>query len=121
MLRALPALLEEQVKAIGHEFIRSSFTGFGPSSLDFELIFDVHDEDYDKVAAARTDIAIHLFEAMTAAGYDFAYPTQTTFTAAPDGTMILPYAEAGARSEEHTSELQSLMRTPYAVFCLTKK
>src|SRR3546814_6300178 len=25
------------------------------------------------------------------------------------------------RSEEHTSELQSLMRNPYAVFCLTKK
>src|SRR3546814_4746098 len=25
------------------------------------------------------------------------------------------------RSEEHTSELQSLMRTPYAVFCLNKK
>src|SRR3546814_10564140 len=28
--------------------------------------------------------------------------------------------EAG-RSEEHTSELQSLMRISYAVFCLTKK
>src|SRR3546814_9853013 len=27
----------------------------------------------------------------------------------------------GARSEEHTSELQSLMRISYAVFCLTKK
>src|SRR3546814_10576630 len=26
-----------------------------------------------------------------------------------------------ARSEEHTSELQSLMRIPYAVFCLNKK
>src|SRR3546814_7975740 len=26
-----------------------------------------------------------------------------------------------ARSEEHTSELQSLMRTAYAVFCLKKK
>src|SRR3546814_7544770 len=26
--------------------------------------------------------------------------------------------EANARSEEHTSELQSLMRTSYAVFCL---
>src|SRR3546814_8197140 len=26
-----------------------------------------------------------------------------------------------SRSEEHTSELQSLMRTSYAVFCLTKK
>src|SRR3546814_1901607 len=28
---------------------------------------------------------------------------------------------AQARSEEHTSELQSLMRISYAVFCLTKK
>src|SRR3546814_10070674 len=27
----------------------------------------------------------------------------------------------GMRSEEHTSELQSLMRTSYAVFCLKKK
>src|SRR3546814_8910196 len=30
-------------------------------------------------------------------------------------------ANAAARSEEHTSELQSLMRTSYAVFCLKKK
>src|SRR3546814_8609052 len=28
--------------------------------------------------------------------------------------------ERAARSEEHTSELQSLMRTSYAVFCLKK-
>src|SRR3546814_2414642 len=28
---------------------------------------------------------------------------------------------AQARSEEHTAELQSLMRTSYAVFCLKKK
>src|SRR3546814_8967139 len=30
-------------------------------------------------------------------------------------------APGGARSEEHTSELQSLMRISYAVFCLKKK
>src|SRR3546814_4287399 len=30
-------------------------------------------------------------------------------------------AEAKARSEEHTSELQSLMRISYAVFCLKKQ
>src|SRR3546814_3155753 len=30
-------------------------------------------------------------------------------------------AEARKRSEEHTSELQSLMRISYAVFCLKKK
>src|SRR3546814_3939301 len=30
-------------------------------------------------------------------------------------------AHVGERSEEHTSELQSLMRISYAVFCLKKK
>src|SRR3546814_3308801 len=30
-------------------------------------------------------------------------------------------ARGGVRSEEHTSELQSLMRISYAVFCLKKK
>src|SRR3546814_7549475 len=33
----------------------------------------------------------------------------------------LGLVEAIGRSEEHTSELQSLMRIPYAVFCLKKK
>src|SRR3546814_1012488 len=31
-----------------------------------------------------------------------------------------PFTAADARSEEHTSELQSLMRISYAVFCLKK-
>src|SRR3546814_2671928 len=35
------------------------------------------------------------------------------------GTVRLP--EQAERSEEHTSELQSLMRISYAVFCLKKK
>ena len=94
MLRELPALLEEQVTAAGHEFIRSSFVTFGPSSLDFELLFDVYSDDYEVVTAARTDVGIRLFAAMAKAGYEFAYPTQTTFTAAPDGTMIMPYSES---------------------------
>src|SRR3546814_7461861 len=32
-----------------------------------------------------------------------------------------PFRFCGFRSEEHTSELQSLMRISYAVFCLKKK
>src|SRR3546814_7324409 len=32
-----------------------------------------------------------------------------------------PQEHVGRRSEEHTSELQSLMRISYAVFCLKKK
>src|SRR3546814_2789235 len=34
---------------------------------------------------------------------------------------LLLLVERAARSEEHTSELQSLMRISYAVFCLKKK
>src|SRR3546814_10081738 len=35
--------------------------------------------------------------------------------------LLFQFAVASARSEEHTSELQSLMRISYAVFCLQKK
>src|SRR3546814_2533398 len=54
--------------------------------------------------------------------------------AAPDAAPLLhradrdrprrsrwPRTHAACRSEEHTSELQSLMRISYAVFCLKKK
>src|SRR3546814_7574453 len=33
-------------------------------------------------------------------------------------TRIRDFGRCAVRSEEHTSELQSLMRNPYAVFCL---
>src|SRR3546814_10027858 len=38
-------------------------------------------------------------------------------SAAAEASMV----DKAARSEEHTSELQSLMRISYAVFCLKKK
>src|SRR3546814_10308737 len=44
------------------------------------------------------------------AGYWLLTPLET-----PAFTLL------ATRSEEHTSELQSLMRNPYAVFCLTTK
>src|SRR3546814_7369729 len=37
------------------------------------------------------------------------------------GVRARPLGDRPARSEEHTSELQSLMRISYAVFCLKKK
>src|SRR3546814_1295113 len=41
--------------------------------------------------------------------------------AAPRGSANQAAPGRVPRSEEHTSELQSLMRTSYAVFCLKKK
>src|SRR3546814_1843763 len=37
------------------------------------------------------------------------------------GRFLAPLRRTPHRSEEHTSELQSLMRISYAVFCLKKK
>src|SRR3546814_8237444 len=49
--------------------------------------------------------------------YQLTLEPNTEFGARPP---VLPDDEL-ARSEEHTSELQSLMRISYAVFCLKKK
>src|SRR3546814_10685005 len=40
---------------------------------------------------------------------------------ASDGALEIAKRSRGTRSDEHTSELQSLMRISYAVFCLKKK
>src|SRR3546814_8818141 len=52
------------------------------------------------------------------------YPLGAFLFWQPPGKDISEYAQAALgpiKSEEHTSELQSLMRISYAVFCLNKK
>src|SRR3546814_7424965 len=66
-------------------------------------------------AGREDDDRVHLFLA----------PTDLTDTdvTCMEGRQILfvDPATVPGRSEEHTSELQSLMRNSYAVFCLKKK
>src|SRR3546814_5692311 len=59
-------------------------------------------------AARQADARYQVF---LKARNDFFYDVKSEIP----GTGLQP-----ARSEEHTSELQSLMRTSYAVFCLNK-
>src|SRR3546814_8699766 len=47
--------------------------------------------------------------------------TQQLAAALLDHVVLAVTEEGEVRSEEHTSELQSLMRISYAVFCLKKK
>ena len=61
------------------------------------MIFDVGTTDQNKVAGDRTAVAIAVLRSFAEHGLEFAYPTQTTFTAAPDGTLVMPYAAPGAR------------------------
>lgn len=74
-------------------FVRCGMTGFGASSLDYEIQFDVHSEVYDQVFAARSMVCIAILKAFNDADIEFAYPTQTSFTAAPDGTLVMPYSD----------------------------
>src|SRR3546814_8379843 len=48
-------------------------------------------------------------------------PTLSTAARATPDSRSRHSSQTGRRSEEHTSELQSLMRISYAVFCLKKK
>lgn len=89
---AVPGMLKEIVETAGHHFLRAGFIGFGASSLDFEVEFDVPGDDFEAFYAARHAIGITILQRFAEEGIAFAYPTQTTFTAAPDGTLVMPYA-----------------------------
>jgi small-conductance mechanosensitive channel len=88
----VPDILKEIVEANGCEFIRAGFTTFGPSSLDFQLVFDVNSDDVEEMFKARHVVGIAIVERFEREGIEFAYPTQTTYTASPDGTLVMPYA-----------------------------
>ncbi|MGS1016838.1 mechanosensitive ion channel family protein [Allosphingosinicella humi] len=95
---ALLARIPDMVRAIvdGHaraKTIRCGMIGFGASSLDFELQFDIRSADYEYVFATRSAVCMEILKAFTEAGIDFAYPTQTSFTAAPDGKLVMPYPD----------------------------
>jgi small-conductance mechanosensitive channel len=91
-LERVPQIARTAVESrSGCAFTRCPMMGFGPSSIDFELLYDSGSIDLDEVAADRTAIMLEIIRQFAAEGIDFAYPTQTTFTAAPDGTMIMPY------------------------------
>lgn len=97
-LEKVPSLAKAAVESRkGCTFVRCGVTGFGASSIDFELLFDSRTTDAGKLAADRTAVAVAILRSFAEHKLEFAYPTQTTFTAAPDGTMIMPYLEPARR------------------------
>ena len=46
-----------------------------------------------KVFDARHQVLVALLARFNKEGIEFAYPTTTNFTAAPDGAMVMPYPE----------------------------
>ncbi len=90
-LARIPAILTEIVEGEGGKVARAGFESFGASSLDFALQFDVPGDDWPTAHATRDRIMVSLLRRFAAEGISIPYPTQTTFTAAPDGTLVMPY------------------------------
>jgi len=88
----IPEIVKEVVNGCEKcVFLRCGMVGYGASSLDYAFEFDVRSEVWQKVFDARSQVLIALLKRFNEEGVEFAYPTQTSFTAAPDGTLILPY------------------------------
>lgn len=97
-LRAIPAIIRQAVESEPKlRFDRSHFVQYGESALNFETVFWVQDPDYLVYVEALQAVNLRIFEAFTAQGIDFAYPTRTVHVAgaaAPVGAR-----ELRARSE----------------------
>jgi len=100
-LRAIPDMMKEVVEANEAEFVRCGFVTFNASSVDFELEFDSPSQDFATGYLRRHQIGLAILDRFNREGIPFAYPTQTSFTAAPDGTLILPFdPDADLRNKE---------------------
>jgi small-conductance mechanosensitive channel len=97
----IPAIVKEVIASCERcVLIRCGMTGYGASSLDYTFEFDVKSEVWQKIYDARHQVLIALLKRFNEEGIEFAYPTQTSFTAAPDGTLIMPYPEEEAPPTE---------------------
>src|SRR3546814_3388555 len=72
-------------------------------------------------AVAASLVALMVAAPAGAADYVQAAGSTLAFATKYDGEVFTGTFPGFSRSEEHTSELQSLMRISYAVFCLKKQ
>lgn len=92
-LARIPDILKELIEAEGATVARAGFESFGASSLDFAIQFDVPGDDWGTAHGVRNRLLVSIMTRFAAEGISIPYPTQTTFTAAPDGQLVMPYPE----------------------------
>jgi len=74
----IPEIVGDLIKSVqGVEFERCGMSGFGPSSLDYEVSFFSLHPDFNRSMAARSRVLLALLHAFNQQGIEFAYPTQT--------------------------------------------
>src|SRR3546814_3981927 len=84
------------------------------------MLADISDRGADNAAAIQADGGKAEFVRLDVSDSE-SWKAAVAATLAAFGSLTSLSNTAGIRSEAHTSELQSLMRISYAVFCLKKK
>ncbi|WP_129793036.1 mechanosensitive ion channel family protein [Sphingosinicella sp. CPCC 101087] len=108
VLAQIPHELKTIVSGLSRaRFDRCHAFQFGASSIDFELVFHVTSPEFDVSMQVRQGIMLGMIRRFVELGVEFAYPTQTTFTAAPDGKMIMPYPPMGLFAVEPREEQET--------------
>src|SRR3546814_2132344 len=105
------ALLDSQVAVLANQAANYLASGAVPKRMGNAHVNVV---PYQVFATADGQLVI-------AVGNDGQYRRLCAILGVPEWADDVRFANNAARSEEHTSELQSLMRISYAVFCLKKK
>ncbi len=77
-LRAVPAIIDQVLAAQPKARLeRVTFRNYGPSSLDFEVIYLVGEREAGPFFAIQHEVNLAIYEAFAKEGLSFAFPTQT--------------------------------------------
>jgi small-conductance mechanosensitive channel len=91
LLQRIPAELADIVNGVPRcRFDRAHLFQFAASALDYELVFIVEDPGLEPMFEARQAVMIAIIERFRALDIDFAFPSQTSFLAGPDGRIVVP-------------------------------
>lgn len=79
-LKEVPKVVENVICGIsGTVFDRSHFARYSDSSLDFEVVYYVIGNDYNKYMNIQQEVNLKIFEELEKRGIEFAYPTRTLY------------------------------------------
>jgi len=79
-LKKIPQIVEGIITQIPETtFDRAHFASYADFSLNFEVVYYIHDNDYNKYMDIQQEINFQLKEIFEKQGIEFAYPTQTVF------------------------------------------
>src|SRR3546814_1713238 len=108
-----------RVKAFADEEFQGRITrveppvGYTTRTLEVRLRFDTGEEGLTQGMFSEVEIQGELLEDA------ISVPVESVIRTGAGARVVLR-RDDGSRSEEHTSELQSIIRNSYAVFCLKK-